>query len=101
MTLYPDSGLDPRKEILLAKSPFTKALLDPKAVRDPTMWVADLEPHSEQIDNDMERLLGKDWKLIGMVLLAVMASSSRVFSPELPSGSFYNVVNSVVNLVGK
>src|SRR3989344_8588363 len=92
MSFYPDSVPDPRKETLLAKSPFTKAVLDPM------MWVADLKPHSEQIDNEMDKVLGHDWAEKSMAPLAIMATVSKVFNPEIPKGVFFGIVHSVVKV---
>lgn len=98
MTLSPDTGMDPQKEAILQRSPFTKIFLDQQMSLDTTMWLANLLPAEDKINGELKSILGDNWEKTSMAPLAVAVSSLRIFNRELPTSAVYGGIKSLVEI---
>ena len=80
----PDQQPDPRKEVLLAKAPFTKNFLDEKAMKaDVSGWADKQKGLSAKVQEEVRTKTGNDWMRTIINPSLISANIHGIFNPEL------------------
>src|SRR3989344_3707635 len=84
MSIYPDRKNDPRKEVILSRSPYLRTMLDSEAKhKNPEQWYEKMKIHRNKLEEDMNNRLGNNWNRLTVMPLFLYGKVAGIFNPLL------------------
>jgi len=97
MSIYPDRKNDPRKEVILSRSPYLRTMLDSEAKhKNPEQWYEKMKIHRNKLEEDMNNRLGNNWNRLTVMPLFLYGKVAGIFNPLLSREMQFAAATSII-----